>query len=145
MTKIDPQIMLVANEVTELMTPGDRAKYGRTFELFVTDASVHTYICSLTPMLFLRGYETVSQIYQEDDDEWYELASTIEDDYYGLEVLRTGLTEDVTKYHIADYPGRENRDEYNEWFEDIVEYYQCNPHYPSGLLAILEEKDGAHI
>lgn len=133
METVKPDLWIVGIDETEYWREDYRERCGKIGSFYLVDASVYTYICSFTPMLWLRyiDFTTAKQI----DDELYDevlmsLCRSEQSDYYGLGVLNTKYKENVTKYHLEDFPGYDDPEAYDEWFNDIVEYYrggQCDP------------------
>ena len=137
MKSIKPKISVVAIDETWALSDSAKKLCGKLFGLYVVDENLHTHICSLTPSLALWFYDFVTEL-EIDDNLWSEIRECYEVmDYWSLSVMNTDLKEDVTKYHIEDFPGYEDKEVYDEWFGDIVDHYRGNCLHPENLLKIL--------
>lgn len=129
MKSIKPDLWLIGIDETEYWQDEYKAKVGKIASLYLVDASQYTHLCSLTPSLWLRyvDFTTAKELDDTDYDEvMYGNTSTEPSNYFGLHVLNTPHKLNVTEHHIGDFPGYDDKDEYDEWFDSIVEYYQGN-------------------
>jgi hypothetical protein len=139
-SEVKPEIWLVAIEDTDFLSENARAQIGRLWGLYIVDASMHIHICSLTPSLALWhvGMVTGNEITEDLESLKADLLASYEImDYWGRSVLNTPLKENVTAVHLADFPGYDDRGDYDEWINDIADHYRYNVHYPIELWKLL--------
>lgn len=130
MENVSPDLWLIAVDDTGCFPEAYQKMAGKVATIYLVDASVHTHLCSLTPSLWLRfvDFATAKWLKDEDYDKMREAYCDTDSDYFDVSVLQNKHKLNVTKYHIEDFPGYDDLEEYDEWINDIVEYYQGNDH-----------------
>jgi hypothetical protein len=130
MSELKPDIRIFVNDQTAYWRKDIAEQAGKILAVYVYDATVETYLCSFIPSYWCVQVETV--IANDVSDELYDdiMAEGYDKDYFSRPCNTTSIN------HIADiedFPGYDDKEEYDEWFNDIVEYLQCNSIYENLL------------
>jgi hypothetical protein len=125
MSDLKPDIRIFVDNQTEYWHEDIVKQAGKILAIYVYDATVQTHLCSFTPSYWCTQVETIIENEVESD-----LHSVIDSEY---------ITDYFSKPHnsipinhivdIEDFPGYDDREEYDEWFADIVDYLQGNSSY----------------
>jgi hypothetical protein len=126
-TTIKPDIRIVPIDESEYWNEKSLKKAGKIANVYIFDANVGTHLCSLIPSYWLRYIDFITEKFIENDNDWEyihdAIATSEQSNYYGRSILDAKY---VTYSFNEDFPGYDDQELYDEWFNELVEYLQCN-------------------